>query len=340
MFLGEWRGAGQELIKEYTERVDIRARVDIEPAHFRLLRAHVGGRPDHLCVVGEQCFLGEALVCGLGDAEVDHLGDGLAIVESDEDVAWLDVTVDHPFLMGVLDGLANLDKEVEAFCGGELVHVTVGVDGHAFDEFHHEEGTPGLGGASVQHFGDVGVIHQCQRLALSLEAGHDGLTVHTQLDDFECDLAPDGFGLLGHEDRAHPAFADGLKQLVATDDRSWLFYRISAIAERGGFGEEFVGLVVGLEQGVDFLPELGVVTACAVEEGRALVRGVVDSLIEEGFDAIFVSIHKPDARFDQDGVIGSENGSSFFIFSQGLVFLTMDDSDDTDPLGRATELLN
>ena len=46
------------------------------------------------------------------------------------------------------------------------------------------------------------------------------LGIHTGLDDFECDAAAHRAGLLGHEDQAHAAFADLLKELVRTDQRA------------------------------------------------------------------------------------------------------------------------
>jgi hypothetical protein len=71
-----------------------------------------------------------------------------------------------------------------------------------------------VGGASVQHAGDVGVVHQGQRLPFRVEAGQDGLGVHTGLDDLDRDGALDWLGLLGHEDAAHAAAADLFDELV------------------------------------------------------------------------------------------------------------------------------
>jgi hypothetical protein len=62
---------------------------------------------------GEQRLVGEAPLGGLGDAEVDHLGHGHAVVQRDEDVRRLDVAVDDALLVGVLDGVADLDEQLE-----------------------------------------------------------------------------------------------------------------------------------------------------------------------------------------------------------------------------------
>ena len=56
---------------------------------------------------------------GLGDAEINHLGHRHAVVQRDQDVRGLDVAVDDALLVRVLDGLADLDEQVEPFLGGE-----------------------------------------------------------------------------------------------------------------------------------------------------------------------------------------------------------------------------
>ena len=44
------------------------------------------------------------------------------------------------------------------------------VIGNALDVFHDEEGAVVLGGPAVEDLGDVGMIHQGQRLPLGLES--------------------------------------------------------------------------------------------------------------------------------------------------------------------------
>ena len=92
--------------------------------------------------------------------------------------------------------------------GGEVVLVAVVGDLDAPHQFHDEVGPARFGGAGVEHLGDVGMVHQGQRLPLGLEAGDDLLGVHAQLDDLERHPAADRFLLLGHIDHAAAAFAD------------------------------------------------------------------------------------------------------------------------------------
>ena len=82
-------------------------------AHLGLLGAHVGRRADHGANWVKSGLLGEPLVGGLGDAEVDHLGHGPAVVQRDQDVRGLDVAMDDALLVGVLDGLADRDEEFQ-----------------------------------------------------------------------------------------------------------------------------------------------------------------------------------------------------------------------------------
>ena len=97
-------------------------------------------------------------------------------------------------------------------------------------------GPAGVGGAGVEHLGDVRVVHQRQRLPLGLEAGDDLPGVHARLDDLQRDLAADGVLLLGHEDDAEAALADLLQQLVAADDRADALGRRGEVAGRADAG--------------------------------------------------------------------------------------------------------
>ena len=118
-----------------------------------------------------------------------------------------------PLLVGVLNRLANRHEQFQAFARRQVVVVTVLRDRHAVDEFHDEVEPAGFRGPTIENACDVDMVHHRQRLPLGLEAGDDLSAVQAGLDDFEGDLALNGLGLLGHEHRAHPAFADLLQSL-------------------------------------------------------------------------------------------------------------------------------
>jgi hypothetical protein len=67
------------------------------------------------------------------------------------------------------------------------------------------------------------MVHERQRLPLSLEARSDLAGVHARLDDLHGDRAFDRPGLMGHVDGAHAAFTDPLDQLVRADGHAGAF---------------------------------------------------------------------------------------------------------------------
>ena len=103
----EGRGAGQQLVEQNAQRIDVATGVDVQAAQLGLLGTHVQRRADHLVEVGEQRALGELLMRGLGDAKIDDLGHRRDVVQFHQDVAGLQIAVDHAFLVRVLHGPAN-----------------------------------------------------------------------------------------------------------------------------------------------------------------------------------------------------------------------------------------
>jgi hypothetical protein len=259
-----------------------------------LLGAHVLRRADDGPELGEERAFGQPLVDGLGDAEIDDLGDGLAVVERDQDVGRFDVAVDDALLVGVLDGLADRDEQLQPLPGVEPVLVAILGDRHPLDQLHHEVGPAGLGGAGIQHAGNIGVVHQRQGLAFGLEPGDDLVGVHARLDDLQRHAASDRVFLLGHEHGAHPTLADLLEQLVGTDtragsftDRAWSLGHGSgdAVSRLVGVGGVFcTRLFMSCHYGLDLTAKLLIMAAGLIEEGGALDRiGFFQSSGEDRF---------------------------------------------------------
>ena len=101
------RRAGQQLVQQDAQRIDIAAGIDVDHAQARLLGTHVQRCPDHLRELGIDRLFGQLLVQRLGDAKVDHLGNGHAIDFGDQDVGWFEVAVNDSLLMGMLNGTAH-----------------------------------------------------------------------------------------------------------------------------------------------------------------------------------------------------------------------------------------
>ena len=91
----------------------------------------------------------------------------------------------------------------------------------------HTAGPARSGGPRVQHPGDVGVIHQGQRLPLGLEPGDDLPGIHPRLDDLQGNPAADRLALFGDINNPHAAFADLLPKLVGADRGAGLLNRLS-----------------------------------------------------------------------------------------------------------------
>ena len=301
--------AGQQFIEQHAQAVDVCARVDVQTAHLRLLRAHVGRRANELLEAGEHCLIRELNVGGrFGDAEIDHLGDRHAIMQCHQDVGGLDVTVNDPFLMGVLHGMADLDEQLQTFDGGQLVLVTVLSEFDSPHQLHHKKGPARLSRPGIEHFGDVGMVHQRQGLALRFEPGDDLASVHAELDDLERDSSFYWLFLLRHVHHAPTALADFLEDFVAADHftlllrRGWLDLDGFGSCGRGhrrglfvgtlaSFFQKRAGLVMDLEQLLNPLAQARFARAGHGQIGRALLRRQLQRAIEDGDLALWPATH-------------------------------------------------
>ncbi len=135
----EGRLAGEQFVEQHAERVNVGARVNVEAAHERLLRAHVGGRADELLERGKDSLVRERFAGGgFGDAEINHFGHGHAVVHGDKNVRGFQVAVDDALLVRVLDGAADLREQFEPLLCREFFLVAVLSDFDPAHQFHHE----------------------------------------------------------------------------------------------------------------------------------------------------------------------------------------------------------
>ncbi|MCI0586633.1 MAG: hypothetical protein L0323_07315 [Planctomycetes bacterium] len=129
--------SGEELVGDHAERVDVGAGVDRLRPPRELLGAHVGERAHDLPGAGVERRRLEVGLRDPGDAEVEDLRLAAAV---DEDVAGLEVAVDHPLLVGVLDGVADPREELEARLDGEPESIGAPGERLPLDPLHGEEG--------------------------------------------------------------------------------------------------------------------------------------------------------------------------------------------------------
>jgi hypothetical protein len=111
----------------------------------------------------------------------------------------------------MLHTIADQDEEFHSLPQSEPVLVAIGHDWHPCDILH-DEVRPSLGrGTGFEDLGDGRVVHQRQRLAFGLKAGHDFARVHAGFDQLDGDAPPHRVLLLGEPNLAHAALADHLK---------------------------------------------------------------------------------------------------------------------------------
>jgi hypothetical protein len=184
--------------------------------------------------------------------------------------------MDDPFLMRVLDGVADGDEERDALVGRELLVIAVVGDLHSANELHHEIGPPVLCRAGVENFRDVRVIHHRERLPLLLEARDHFLRIHSHLDDLERYASAHRVFLVGHPHHPEAAFTDLLAQFVRADHFAgvlWLQPRKLSLdlgRKRRSF-EKRVLAVIG-EQFLHLAAQRGILPAGTVKEGGAFSR--------------------------------------------------------------------
>src|SRR5205809_1605330 len=194
--------------------------------------------------------------------------------------------MDDAFLVRVLDGLAYLGEYFEPVCRGNTFLVTKLSELDATHKLHDEIRPARFRRAGLEDFGDVWMVHQRQGLPLSFEAGDDLFGVHAQLDDLERDSAADGLGLLGHIDHPAAAFADLLKEFVATNAVAGFF----GDGDYSGlwlFGQKALARFVRAEQGLDSREQGSVFVARTCQKAKPFFGGRdVQRLLEDFLFAI------------------------------------------------------
>ena len=179
-----------------------------------LLRAGVGGCQGSHRVIGEaeSVFAISTLIAQqFRDAEIEQLGLALG---RDQNVAGLDVPVDHQVAVGERDRLANLAEQCAALRDAQLSFRTPGVDGLSLDVFENEEGAAVKARPAIEKARDVGMIEHGENLAFLTEAFQHCVRVDAALDQFDGDLLVEFIVGAGCQiDGAHataPDFADYL----------------------------------------------------------------------------------------------------------------------------------
>ena len=207
---------GEQLVGDDAERVDVGDRRRLLAAG--LLGRQVGGGADDRADLREPRLLG-----GPGDPEVGeldgHLGRAAGRAADHHQVPRLDVAVDDPHPVGVLEAGAGLGGDLDR---GRRLERAVALQelgpGAALDVLHDDEVAAGVD-AGVVDLDDVRVDELGDGERLAAEAGDELLVVGEVLGE---DLDGDGpleHAIDGPVDGRHAAAAEAVAELVAVGDR-------------------------------------------------------------------------------------------------------------------------
>ncbi len=222
--------AREELIKHHAQGVDVGPGIQVVRRAGDLLRAHVRDGPDELPRVGVHRGALQAGPGEAGDPEVEDLrlcapvercgaGRGRGLAFDDQDVPRLEVAVNDPPLVRVLDRIADPHEQVQPRPDVEPALLAVTCKRQAGDELHREIGPllpVELRVARVVDLRDPGVPQASEHIHLLLEATQQGPRERTGADDLHRD------GTVGKRLRRlvhapHPALAQQAQDAVRAD---------------------------------------------------------------------------------------------------------------------------
>src|SRR5262249_40107379 len=159
--------------------------VHVQSAKLRLFGTHIDRSADELLEGGKKRLIDQLPLRGFCNAKIDNFGNDQAVVLSHQHIGRFYVPVNDPFLVRMLYGPADLDKESKTLHRSQLVLVAVISDFEPTDQLHCKIWTALFSRAGIKDFGDVGMVHAGQGLPLSFEPGDYLLSVHSQFDDLE-----------------------------------------------------------------------------------------------------------------------------------------------------------
>ena len=153
---------------------------------------------------------------GAGDTEVKNFGGALRV---DQDVAGLEVAVDDALLMGVVNGGANPDHEVDTVAERDATEAAVIGQRGTVHELHGDEreaATAEIDGTGLKDLRDARVLKTAENLGFVLEPLARAIGSKGGADELQSHGAR-GAVLLGEVDHSHAARAEKLADGVGTN---------------------------------------------------------------------------------------------------------------------------
>ncbi len=202
------RPAGDHLVERGPQAVDVRAAVQPRDLAPGLLRGHVRRRAQH------GARLGQVLVPVPRQAEVhDEGAQGAVLRALDHDVGGLEVPVDDPHPVGLLDAQGRIPHRHHPLLQGQLHRRRV--EGLAADALHGDE-DPALHLAHFEDLAHMVVVHPGLGPGLQHEAREVAVVVEAhELDGHHAAQAP----VAAAEHLAHAALPQEAQALVAVPAR-------------------------------------------------------------------------------------------------------------------------
>ena len=213
--------AGDQLIEDAAQREEVAARVEFLATG--LFGRHVGDGADGGAGAGEKQSLriDEGLAAKvsmvlrqeLGEAKIENF-DGAA--PGDENVGGFDVAVDDAFFVGGVEGVGQLDADVDRARNREGTEGDQFVEGLPFEQLHGDEGPASVFFDGVND-ANAGMIERGGSAGFTEEAFESlRIAVGVLREEFQGYAAAE-FGVFSFVDNAHPALTKLAEDAVVGD---------------------------------------------------------------------------------------------------------------------------
>ncbi len=213
LLAGMRQGAAGQLVEHHADGVGVAPGVHQLGLQLGLLGGHVLRRAQELAGQGAPGVQPLETLHDLGDAEVDDAHHRAAVHQRDQEVGGLEVTVQDPALVGVVDAGADLAHQGHPLAQRRRVLLRPAIHRAAVDVLHGQPGVVAILAGVVDHR-HVGVPQARQDPALGLEALEEAAAAGDALDRHRpVQLSR----LLGQEDLAHAPASEAGRHPVGPD---------------------------------------------------------------------------------------------------------------------------
>ncbi len=220
------------------------------------------------------------------NAEVEQLDPS---IPGDQNVAGLEVSMNHQVAMGVADRIADLEKKADPGPDIQRAPIAVAIDRLSLHVLHHQIGAQ-LSDPAIEQPGNVAMVQPGQDLPFPPEAVHRFGRKRPRSDQLHRDpMLEFPIVSLAQIHGAHPAFAQEPGQAMRPDpmahrgssaagegfqNRRWKRFEKGALVASGG------------QKSLERLAKVHIVVADRFEKSRQLVRTHLERTIEQGPDSM------------------------------------------------------